>query len=82
VIQALLPGRLASLLAEHLLDVTDLDNAEGRDGREGVTFSAIQLVGPLPLAHDLALWSTRHVHVAREHASLVASPAGTFPTTA
>jgi hypothetical protein len=72
----------ASPVVEHLANVADLDDAEGRDGGKGVALPAIQLVGPLPLAHDLALWSTRQVHVAREHASLVASPAGTFPTTA
>ena len=82
VFQTLWRRPSASPVVEHLANVAHLDDAEGRDGGEGGALLAIQLVGPLPLAHDLALWSTRHVHLAREHASLVASPAGTFPTTA
>ena len=81
MIEALLRGRLASLL-EHLLDVTDLDNAEGRDGRERVAFPAIQLVGPLPLAHDLALGPAGQVHMPREHSTFVVSRARPFATAA
>jgi len=78
----LLHRRLASLLAENLLDVTDLDDAEGRDSREGGALPAIQLVGPLPLAYDLALGPARQVDVACEHPALVVSSARTIATTA
>lgn len=40
---------LVSLLAEHLLDVTDLNDTERRDGGECVALAAVQLVGALPL---------------------------------
>jgi hypothetical protein len=82
VIETLLRRPLASLLAENLLDVRDLDNAEGRDGRERVAFPAVQLVRPLPLAHDLALGPTRQVDVTCEQPALVVSPARTIATTA
>jgi hypothetical protein len=62
--------------------VTDLDNAVGRDGRERVTFPAIQLVGPLPLADDLALGPARQIQVAHERTAVVVSLARAFAATA
>jgi hypothetical protein len=82
VVEALLRRPLASLLAKHLVDVTDLDDAEGRDGRERVAFPAIQLIRALPLAHDLPLGPARQIHMAGVHATCVASLARPFATVA
>ena len=82
VFQTLLRRPSASPVVEHLANVADLDDAEGRDGGEGVALPAIQLVGPRPLAHDLALGPARQVNVACEHPALVVSSARTIATTA
>jgi hypothetical protein len=82
VIKVLLRGRLSSLLPKHLQDITDLDNAEGCDGRERLALRAVQLVGALPLAHDLALHPAGQVHMPREHATFVVSSARPFATAA
>jgi hypothetical protein len=59
VFQTLLRRPSASPIVEHLANVADLDDAEGRDSGEGGALRAIQLVGPPPLAYDLALGPAR-----------------------
>jgi hypothetical protein len=81
VIEALLRRPLASILAENLVDVTGLDDAEGGDGRERVTLRAAQFVGALARAHNLTLGPAGQVQVTRERAAVVVSLADAFAAT-
>jgi hypothetical protein len=62
-----LPRRLwVPITVEHIAQVIGVDDSERPDRGERLALLAIQLIGSLPVAHELAVWAARQVDMATE----------------
>ena len=62
-----LPSRLwVPITVEHIAQVIGVDDPKRSDRGERLALLAVQLIGSLPVAHELAVWATRQVDMATE----------------